>query len=90
MSKRPSLFGTAAAKAAPAVVVAAAPISVAEIGATARPPSRAGKRVLSVYLEQEAWKQLRALALDEESTTQALGVEAVNMLFAARGKNRIA
>jgi hypothetical protein len=28
-----------------------------------RPPSREGKRVLSVYLRPEAWKQLRMLAI---------------------------
>lgn len=89
MSKRPSLFGTAAAKEPPAVTVVAEPARVSE-GEGARPPSRAGKRVLSTYIAPEAWKQLRALAIEEETTTQALGVEALNMLFAARGKSRIA
>lgn len=55
-----------------------------------KPSSRAGKRVLSVFITPEAWKQLRTLAIEEETTTQALGIEAVNMLFAARQKNRIA
>jgi hypothetical protein len=55
-----------------------------------RPPSRTGKRVLSVYLDPLAWKQLRQLALDGETTTQALGEEAVNLLFAKHGLNRSA
>ena len=55
-----------------------------------RPPSRAGKRVLSVYLDPLAWKQLRQLALDTETTTQALGEEAINLLFAKHGLNRSA
>lgn len=90
MSKRPSLFGTAAAKQPPAVTVSEEPLPAGEIAGGARPPSRAGKRVLSTYITPESWKQLRALAIEEETTTQALGVEALNMLFAARGKNRIA
>jgi hypothetical protein len=36
---------------------------------TVRPPSRVGKRVLSIYLDPLAWKQLRQLALQEETTT---------------------
>jgi hypothetical protein len=55
-----------------------------------RPPSRAGKRVLSVYLDPLAWKQLRQLALDTDTTTQALGEEAVNLLFTKYGLNRSA
>lgn len=55
-----------------------------------RPPSRIGKRVLSVYLDPLAWKQLRQLALDDNTTTQALGEEAINLLFMKYGLNRSA
>ena len=55
-----------------------------------RPPSRAGKRVLSIYLDPLAWKQLRQLALDMDTTTQALGEEAINLLFAKYRLNRSA
>ena len=58
--------------------------------ATRRPPSREGKRVLSIYLDPLAWKQLRQLALDTDTSTQALGEEAVNLLFAKHGINRSA
>jgi hypothetical protein len=93
MSKRPSLF---APKPAPVVVAGAAepvaPVSdeQGERPMTKRPPSREGKRVLSVYLDPLAWKQLRQLALDTETSTQALGEEAVNLLFAKHGINRSA
>jgi hypothetical protein len=53
-----------------------------------RPPSRAGKRVLSIYIDPVAWKQLRQLALDTGTSTQALGEEAINLLFTQRGLNR--
>jgi hypothetical protein len=57
---------------------------------TVRPPSRAGKRVLSIYLDLLAWKQIRQLALDNDTSTQALGEEAINLLFAKHGLNRSA
>ena len=53
---------------------------------TKRPPSREGKRVLSIYLDPLAWKQLRQLA-HMDTTTQALGEEAINLLFAKHGLN---
>ncbi len=94
MPKRPSLFAAKAAEpeqvAAPALPPAALTAQPATAAITTRPPSRAGKRVLSLYLDPVAWKQLRVLALEEETTTQALGEEAVNLLFSSRRLNRSA
>jgi hypothetical protein len=93
MAKRPSLFQP---KVMPvATAVAAQQTSLRNVGdhdtsAHKRPPSRAGKRVLSVYLDPLAWKQLRQLALDTGTTTQVLGEEAINLLFAKHGLNRSA
>ena len=58
--------------------------------ASRRPPSREGKRVLSIYLPPEAWKQLRMLAVNLETSTQDLGEDAINMLFEKHRLNRIA
>jgi hypothetical protein len=90
MAKRPSLFQPktgAAGEAEPALPVNE---NQRDMSADKRPPSRAGKRVLSVYLDPLAWKQLRQLALDTDTTTQALGEEAVNLLFTKHGLNRSA
>jgi hypothetical protein len=92
MTKRPSLFQS---KSLPDADIEPPPPAPHETGATitalpVRSPSRAGKRVLSVYLDPLAWKQLRQLALDTGSTTQALGEEAINLLFAQHGLNRSA
>jgi hypothetical protein len=46
--------------------------------------------VATVYLEKEALRQLQKLAFDEETTLQALLVEGINNVFAARGLSRIA
>lgn len=91
MAKRPSLFATPRADTSTSGTVdspvkAAAPLQPS----SRRPPSREGKRTFSVYLDPLAWKQLRQLALDNETTTQALGEEAVNLLFAKHGLNRSA
>ncbi len=95
MTKRPSLFAAKATQSAPIEVEE--PESLPEIVAKkssakskTRPPSREGKRVLSVYLTPEAWKQLRMLSLNLESSTQTLGEEAINQLFEKHRLNRIA
>jgi hypothetical protein len=52
--------------------------------------TREGKRVATVYLDKEALRQLQRIALDEETTLQALLVEGINAIFAVRGLSRIA
>lgn len=88
MPKRPSLFAVKPEQEDPAVVVATPPFTPKLT--TTRPPSRAGKRVLSIYLDPIAWKQIRQLALDSDTSTQALGEEAINLLFEKHGLNRSA
>jgi hypothetical protein len=84
MSKRPSLF-------APAMAALPEPVTEPEPKPVARrPPSREGKRVLSIYLKPEAWKQLRMLSVNLEQPTQALGEDAINLLFEKHRLNRIA
>jgi len=90
MSKRPSLFASKPERAVDTGEGAKVSQTINPSTAIKRPPSRAGKRVLSVYLDPLAWKQLRQLALDTETSTQALGEEAVNLLFAKHGLNRSA
>jgi hypothetical protein len=91
MSKRPSLFkvkptGEPLAENAAPFALTGAETKIP----TERPPSRAGKRILSLYLDPLAWKQLRILALETSTTTQALGEEAINLLFAKHRINRSA
>ena len=91
MPKRPSLF--ASKPTAEAIVedtAARVPVAVNANAASRRPPSRAGKRVLSIYLDPIAWRQLRDLALDLETSTQTLGEEAINLLFEKHRRNRSA
>jgi len=87
MPKRPSLFAVKPEQETLAAVVATPPPAPKP---TTRPPSRVGKRVLSIYLDPIAWKQIRQLALDSDTSTQALGEEAINLLFEKHGLNRSA
>jgi hypothetical protein len=55
---------------------------------TVRPSTRIGKRAAVAWLEPEAVKQLGIMAIQEETTVQDLMAEAVDLLFAQRGKHR--
>lgn len=49
-------------------------------------PSRAGKSQIGAYFPPEVRRQLKAIAAEEEKTVQQLMGEALNMLFASRGR----
>jgi hypothetical protein len=53
-------------------------------------PSRRGKKAVSGHFDPAVQKQLNQMALDEDSSVQALLREALNDLFAKRGKPTIA
>ncbi len=53
-------------------------------------PSRRGKRNVSAYIDSTAAKQLRLLAVEQDTSTQALVEEALNDLFRKHGKSAIA
>ena len=97
MSKRPSLFKVQPAPIEDGQEAAAFAGSEGgeidtpnEKGSSKRPPSREGKRILSIYLDPLAWKQLRMLALETDTSAQALGEEAINLLFTKHRINRSA
>ena len=91
MPKRPSLFAPRlTAETIGEDTAEPAPIEAHANLPTKRPPSRVGKRVSSIYLDPVAWRQLRDLALDLETSTQALGEEAINLLFEEHRCNRSA
>jgi hypothetical protein len=100
VTKRSSLFSVASDTTRPlepstppaAPAPAPQPVEATDPGGRKYPiaKTREGKRVATVYLEKEALRQLQKLAFDEETTLQALLVEGVNNVFAARGLSRIA
>jgi hypothetical protein len=40
---------------------------------------------LQLRLQPEAWKRIKALALDEDASLEQLGIEAFSLLFERRG-----
>ena len=53
-------------------------------------PSRRTTKHIGGYFDPAVSKQLRAIALDEDSSVQALLAEAIDMLFQSRQKPMIA
>jgi hypothetical protein len=47
-------------------------------------PTREGKRVVAVFVNKAAWRQLRQIGLDEDRSLQELMREAVDLLFKKR------
>jgi hypothetical protein len=99
-AKRASLFNPSGSKMedaapppAPVPVAEAPPANASPENTSRKYPvakTREGKRVATVYLDKEALRQLQRIALDEETTLQALLVEGINAIFAVRGLSRIA
>ena len=68
----------------------AAPAPAAPDPDAHRAPSRRGRKAVTIYLDTAAHRQLRMLALEQDSSVQHLAVEAFNDLFQKHGKPRIA
>lgn len=66
---------------------AEAPIETAP---SAAPKGKAKTQLIGVHLLPEVGKQLRQIALDEDTDVKALLIEAINTLFKSRGKPQIA
>jgi len=68
-----------------------APAVEAEKPQTARfhRPSRDGRRFLGGHFPPAVVRQMKMLAVEEDTTTQALLEEALNLLFVKKGKGKI-
>lgn len=53
-----------------------------------RATTRQGKRGIVVWVDQLSFVQVGVIAREEDRTIQSLMIEALNMLYAARGKPR--
>jgi hypothetical protein len=73
----------------PAARKAAAKAQPAAAG-EARQASRAGKRTVTAYIDEAAFKALKVIAVEEDVTMQELFAEGINAVFERRGKARIA
>lgn len=92
---KPSLKDALKGSAAPSQVgsgawAAAAKPKVAQKGGADRTPGRVEKRQVAGWFSEEAARQLRMMAAEEDATLQALLTEAINDLFRKRGRPPIA
>ena len=90
MAKRTSL-SAALNHSAGHIVVEPEPRDTTEVRTVQqRPPSRQGKKTVAGHFDPAVSRQLRQIALAEESSVQELLKEALNDLFVKRGKPPIA
>lgn len=66
------------------------PVEAARKPRDFRQPSREGKRPLIAYFSPECIRQFKQIALDHDTTQQALLAEALNDLFQKYGKPTLA
>ncbi|MFM8293403.1 MAG: ribbon-helix-helix domain-containing protein [Microcystaceae cyanobacterium] len=66
------------------------PVEAKPSSGTILPPSRQGKKAITGYFDPAVSRQLRQLALDKDTTVQALLSEGLNELFMKYGKSPIA
>jgi len=57
---------------------------------TKAPPSRAGKRLISAFVDPEVLKQFKITVLENDSTIQDTLVNLINEYFTSNGKPPIA
>lgn len=76
--------------AAPVVVPAASPPADEDSQRSKRAPSRGGRVLVGGFFSPEVQTALKVLAAEERTTLQALLTEAINTVFAKRGRPEIA
>lgn len=82
MSRFKGLKGDIAAKVAPPLAA-----ETTSAPATTKAKSREGKKAIVGYFSEDMSRQLRMLAIEENTTVQALVGEGLDMLLRARGKH---
>ncbi|WP_414587019.1 ribbon-helix-helix domain-containing protein [Scytonema sp. PCC 10023] len=66
------------------------PQQVQQVETPKPPPSRQGKKAIAGHFDPAVSRQLRQLALEQDTTVQGLLAEALNDLFEKYGKKPIA
>lgn len=62
----------------------------ATVSTYSQPPSRRGKKPLTVYLDPAVIKQLKIIGIETETTNQDMVIDALNDFFTKHGKPPIA
>jgi len=83
MSRFKGLKGNLAAKAAPVSAEGTAD----DVPVSKKAKAREGKKAIVGYFSEDMSRQLRVMAIEENTTVQALVGEALDMLMRARSKH---
>jgi antitoxin-like ribbon-helix-helix protein len=67
---------------------AATTTSAAPLAGSKPQPSRVGKKVVTVYLPESIWRDLKVLAAKTDNTIDALMRQGLDTVFAQHGVNR--
>jgi hypothetical protein len=65
---------------------AAAGPAAGSVPSSTKPPSRRGKKGVLFHVDPEIAKRLKLLAVEQDTTIEALGVEALGLLFERYGQ----
>ena len=74
----------------PASVAPPAPVAAPTKQRAYVPPSRANRHQVVCFVDRQTKRQLDGMAYEQERTLQSLTLEALDLLFQAHGKPRIA
>lgn len=85
MSKRPSLKALERHPAPAAAISEEAPRAAA---GSKQQPSRTGKKVVTVYLPESVWREVKVLAAKTDSTIDGLMRHGLDLVFAEHKLNR--
>ncbi len=90
MAKKPSLKSALDKASTGTEGVVQMPATDQKDSRVSQPPSRQGKKAITGHFEPAVSRQLKQIALDNDTTVQALLGEALNDLFVKYKKNPIA
>lgn len=85
MTKRPSLK---ALERYPAPVAALEEVAAPHITVAKQQPSRTGKKVVTVYLSESVWREVKVLAAKTDSTIDALMRRGLDLVLTENKLNR--
>ena len=90
MARKAPALADAFSQANPSAATTSAPAAAGDDHAAPQPPSRRGRRAITIYVDPAAHQQLRILGIELEQSTQKLVTEGINAVFERHGKPPIA
>ena len=90
MARKAPALADAFSQANPPAATTSGPVPAGDERAAPQPPSRRGRRAVTIYVDPAAHQQLRMLGIELEQSTQKLVTDGINAVFERHGKPPIA